>query len=392
MSAVLVLNAGSSSVKFALYEGEHAALRGEVDRIGIAPVLGAVDADGDAAQAPPGLLDPPPRDPGEAALRLLPWLTGLGGGLRGVGHRVVHGGAAHAGPVLATQAMLAELEALAPLAPLHQPHNLAPVRALLGRKPSLPQVLCFDTAFHRTQDPLAERFALPAALHDQGIRRYGFHGLSYESVAARLREAAPEAAAGRVVAAHLGAGASLCAMRGGRSVATTTGFTALDGLPMGTRCGALDPGVVLHLIRGRGMAPDAVEALLYKESGLKGVSGISSDVRDLLASGAPSARLALDLFVHRIVREAAGMAAALGGLDALVFTAGIGLHQPAIRAAVCRGLGFFGAAVDETANARNAARISPAGAAVQVLVVKNDENLAIARHARAALGAAEMGR
>ena len=266
-----------------------------------------------------------------------------------------------AAPERATPALLRELEGLAPLAPLHQPHNLAPVRALLERAPDLPQIL-LRPRLPPHPGPLAERFALPAALHDGGIRRYGFHGLSYESLASALSSLAPQAALGRVVAAHLGNGASLCAMRGGCSVATTMGFTALDGLLMGTRCGALDPGVVLHLIRERGMTPEAVERLLYRESGLKGVSGVSSDLRDLLASDAPAARLAIDLFVHRIVREAAGMAAVLGELDALVSTAGIGLHQPAVRAAVCDGLGFLGAAVDDAANARPMRATAPASA------------------------------
>jgi acetate kinase len=382
MAPILVLNAGSSSVKFAAYEGGAPRLRGELDRIGLAPVFSATDAAGRAVPGP-DLARDPPADPGAAALRLLPWLAGaLGGPPAAVGHRVVHGGARRAAPERATPALVEELSALSPLAPLHQPHNLAPVRALMAEQPGLPQVLCFDTAFHRTQDPLAERFAIPAALHEGGIRRYGFHGLSYESLARALPGVAGAGhAAGRVVAAHLGNGASLCAMRGGRSVATSMGFTALDGLMMGTRCGALDPGVVIHLIRERGMTPDAVERLLYTGSGLKGVSGLSSDVRDLLASEAPAARLALDLYVHRIRRGIAEMTAVLEGLDAVVFTGGVGVHQAPVRAAVCRGLGWLGLDLDAAANAAGASRISAPGSRVAAFVVADDENGVIAEAA-----------
>lgn len=383
MGPILVLNAGSSSVKFAAYEEGAPRLRGELDRIGLAPAFSAADAAGRPVPGP-DLSRDPPADAGAAATRLLPWLAEvLGQPPAAVGHRVVHGGAHRAAPERATPALLEELAALAPLAPLHQPHNLAPVRALLARQPGPPQVLCFDTAFHRTQDRLAERFAIPAALHDSGIRRYGFHGLSYESIARALPGLAGAALAdGRVVAAHLGNGASLCAMRGGRSVATSMGFTALDGLMMGTRCGALDPGVVLHLIRERGMTAEAVERLLYAESGLKGVSGVSSDVRDLLASGAPAARLALDLYVHRIRRGIAEMAAVLEGLDAVVFTGGVGVHQAPVRAAVCGGLGWLGLDLDAAANAAGGPRISAAGSRVAAFVVPDDENGVIAEAAR----------
>ncbi|MDB5383640.1 MAG: acetate/propionate family kinase [Rhodospirillales bacterium] len=379
MDPVLVLNSGSSSVKFAMYEANTLLLHGELDRIGNAPVFAGTDAEGSHLQGP-DLTRNPPRDPGAAALLLLPWLVKVAGRTPAVvGHRIVHGGAHRTAPERATPALLEELAALAPLAPLHQPHNLAPVQALLEQQPDLPQVLCFDTAFHRTQDPLAERFALPAALHDAGIRRYGFHGLSYESIAAALPAVAGRGlASGRVVAAHLGNGASLCAMRGGRSVATTMGFTALDGLPMGTRCGALDPGVVLYLIQERGMSPAEVERLLYYESGLKGVSGVSSDVRDLLASNLPSARLALDLYAHRIRRGIAEMAATLQGLDAVVFTGGVGRHQAPVRAAVCEGLAWLALELDPDANARHAARISTSSSKIAVFVVPDDESSIIA--------------
>jgi len=382
-SPVLVLNAGSSSVKFALYENGGPVLAGEVDRIGLAPTFAASDAGGQHLPGP-DLTRDPPADPGEAALRLLPWLTKtMGGPPAAVGHRVVHGGASRHAPERATAALLEELAALTPLAPLHQPHNLAPVRALMKGQPDLPQILCFDTAFHRTQDPLAERFALPIALHEAGIKRYGFHGLSYDSIARGLPGiAGPELGASRVVAAHLGNGASLCAMRAGRSVASSMGFTALDGLMMGSRCGTLDAGVVLHLIRERGMTPDAVERLLYAESGLKGVSGLSSDVRDLLASDAPAAHVALDLYAHRIRRGIAEMAAVLEGLDAVVFTGGVGRHQAPVRAAVCGGLGWLGLELDPNANDRHGPRISAPGSRIAAFVVPDDENGVIAAAAR----------
>jgi acetate kinase len=358
MGAVLALNTGSSSVKFAVYEGTAQVLHGEVDRIPRAPILVAVDALGAAVEGPELSRDPP-ADAGAAALRLLPWLVeATGHAVTAVGHRVVHGGTRRSAPERATPALLAELDALAPLAPLHQPHNLAAVRALLESRPALPQALCFDTAFHRTQDPLVERFALPAALHEAGIRRYGFHGLSYESIAAALPGVAGAVlASGRVVAAHLGNGASLCAMRGGRSVATSMGFTALDGLMMGTR-------------------------------GLLGVSGISSDVRDLLASGRAEARLALDLYAHCIRRGVAEMAAVLEGLDALVFTGGVGRHQAPVRAAVCERLAWLGLRLDTEANARHGPLISAAGSRVAAFVLPDDENAVIAAAARALLGGA----
>ena len=272
--------------------------------------------------------------------------------LAGVGHRVGHGGVKYVQPVRVDEQVLAELERLIPLAPLHQPHNLAPIRLVLERMPDVPQVACFDTAFHHTNPPLAQMFALPKALTDAGVRRYGFHGLSYEYIASVLPERAPEAAAGKTVVLHLGNGSSMCALAAGQSVATTMGFSALDGLPMGTRCGALDPGVILFLLEQKKMDVPALEKLLYSQSGLLGVSGISSDVRVLLESQEPGAKLALDLYVYRIGRELGSLAAALGGLDAIVFTAGIGENAVLIRERVCRDAAWLGVELDPAANAK----------------------------------------
>jgi acetate kinase len=277
---------------------------------------------------------------------------------------------------------LAALEQLVPLAPLHQPHNLAPIRLLLERSADLPQVACFDTSFHHTNPELAQRFALPAELHDAGVRRYGFHGLSYEYVAAALPALDAKAAAGRAVVLHLGNGASMCALEAGRSVASTMGFTALDGLPMGTRCGSLDPGVMLYLMDERGMDARAIETLVYHRSGLLGVSGLSSDMRELLASAEPRARLAIDLYVYRIRRELGSLAAALGGLDAIVFTAGIGENAPAIRSRVCQDAAWLGVELDPEANDRGGPRISTAGSRVSAWAVPTNEELMIARHTR----------
>jgi acetate kinase len=305
--------------------------------------------------------------------------------LRGVGHRVVHGGIEYATPVRIDPAVLARLEMLCPLAPLHQPHNLAGIRAVAAVQPDLPQVACFDTAFHRGHPELADWFALPRRLHDDGIRRYGFHGLSYEYIASVLPEVAPEIAKRRVVVAHLGSGASMCAMTAGRSLDSTMGFTALDGLPMGTRCGALDPGVVIHLIRAYGMDADAVERMLYHECGLKGVSGISNDMRTLLASDNPRARHAIDLFVWRICRELGALAAAQGGLDGLVFTAGIGERSAEIRERVCTRAAWLGIELDHAANRAGGPRISTAASQIAVYAIPTDEELMIARHTLAVL-------
>ena len=384
--AVLVLNAGSSSIKFSVYAlGPDDRLgldsRGQVEGIGTRPRFVASDGEGiglrDESFAAAG------RDGhGEALRRLASWLRERLSDDRvlAVGHRVVHGGVEFEAPVAIDEAVLQRLDALVPLAPLHQPHNLAAIRALRAQMPGLLQVACFDTAFHRPHPELADRFALPRRYYDDGIRRYGFHGLSYEYIAHRLREIAPEIAEGRVVVAHLGSGASMCAMRTGRSQDSTMGFTALDGLPMGTRCGALDPGIVIHLMRAYGMDADAIERLLYHDCGLKGVSGISNDMRTLLASDDPNAAQAVDLFVWRICRELGALAAALGGLDGFVFTAGIGERSPDIRERVCRGSAWLGIELDEDANRAGDARISAAGSRVAVWAIPTDEELMIARH------------
>jgi acetate kinase len=302
-----------------------------------------------------------------------------------VGHRVVHGGMEFAGPVLVQPAVMASLEALCPLAPLHQPHNLAPIRVAAQLRPELPQVACFDTAFHRAQPNIAQSFALPRALTEAGIRRYGFHGLSYEFIADQLAVLDPALTEQRVIVAHLGNGASLCAMQRGRSVASTMGFTAVDGLMMGTRSGAIDPGVLIHLMDTRGMDARALESLLYRNSGLLGVSGISSDMRTLRGSDDPRAAEAIALFVYRIVREIGSMAAALGGLDALIFTGGIGENDAATRAGVSAGCAWLGLALDEGRNRAGQRRISKDQSAVSAWVVPTDEEAMIARHTAAVL-------
>jgi acetate kinase len=295
---------------------------------------------------------------------------------------VVHGGAGLAAPVRITPEIVTRLEALVPLAPLHQLANLLPIKTLLADRPGLPQVACFDTAFHRAMPGPAQAFALPRALTDAGVRRYGFHGLSYEYVTSVLPRFDPRAAAGRTVVLHLGNGASMCAVANGRSIATTMGFTALDGLVMGTRCGSLDPGVVLHLLDTRGMDARGLERLLYHESGLLGLSGLSSDMRELLASDLPASRLAVDVFVYRARRELGSLAAALGGLDAMVFTAGIGEHAAAVRASVCRDAAWLGVELDAAANEAGGPRISSDASRVAVWVIPTDEELMIARHTR----------
>src|SRR6059036_3778919 len=297
-----------------------------------------------------------------------------------VGHRVVHGGPDYDRPVLIDNGVVARLERLTTLAPLHQPHNLAPIRTLLAKFPALPQVACFDTAFHRDHDEVADHYAIPRRLHEEGVRRYGFHGLSYEYIAKTLPDVAPEIARARVIVAHLGSGASMCAIHGGRSVESTMGFTALDGLPMGTRTGQIDPGVVLYLLTEKGWSVKDVERLLYRDAGLRGLSAISNDVRDLLASDAPAARLALDYFVYRIAREMGSLAAAMGGIDALVLTAGIGENSPEIRARVCARAEWLGVELDETANRAGGPRISTSRSRVSVWVIPTDEERMIAEH------------
>jgi acetate kinase len=388
--AILVLNAGSSSLKFQAFApgpgGLEALTRGQIEGLLTAPRFIAKDAGGKALgekRWPDGT-----RLGHDGAIEfLLEQREAILAGrrARAVGHRVVHGGAEFSAPVRIDASVMAKLEAYVPLAPLHQPNNLAPIKAILAAAPLLPQVACFDTAFHATNEPVVTAFALPERFAREGVRRYGFHGLSYEYVADRLRAVAPSIARGRVVIAHLGSGASLCAIRDGKSVASTMGFTAVDGLPMGTRTGALDPGVILYLMQRHAMDAKAIEKLIYNESGLLGVSGVSNDMRELRESREPRARFAIELFVHRIGRELGSLAAALGGLDALVFTAGIGENDPKLRASVCRGAAWLGLTLDEAANARGAPRISSDSSRVSAWVVPTNEELMIARHVESVL-------
>jgi len=388
--AIAVINAGSSSIKFSLFELDEARLelrlRGQVERLFSAPHFVAKDARDDVV-AERSWDENTSLGHAGALEHLMRFLRErlAGDRLVGVGHRVVHGGLDFTRPVRIDAQVLDALETFIPLAPLHQPHNLAPIRLLLERAPQLPQVACFDTSFHRSNPELAQMFALPYELHEQGVRRYGFHGLSYEYIASVLPDIDARAMQGRTAVLHLGNGASICAMHAGRSVANTMGFTAVDGLPMGTRCGAVDPGVMLYLMDQRGMDVRRLEKLVYNESGLLGVSGVSSDMRTLLASAAPRAKLAVDLYVYRIARELGSMAAALGGLDGIVFTAGIGENAAPIRERVCRDAGWLGVELDPAANAAGRPRISAAGSAVSAWVIPTDEELMIARHTRALL-------
>jgi acetate kinase len=385
---IAVLNAGSSSLKFSIF----------LDRAGELELLYRGQAEG-LFTSPRFLV----RDHGGATVTETNWPDGTGLGHEGAidhlfqwagevkskrggqqlaaaGHRVAHGGLKYGDPILIDAEVLASLEELVPLAPLHQPHNLAPIRALAALRPDLPQVACFDTGFHRTQPELAQAFGLPRVYTEKGVRRYGFHGLSYEYIASELPRYDPRAASGRTIVAHLGNGSSLCALRNGRSVATTMGFSSLDGLIMGTRCGALDPGVILLLLDQLHMDVRAIEELLYKESGLLGVSGISSDMRELLASADPRAAEAVGLYVYRLGRELGSLAAALGGLDALVFTAGIGEHAAEIRARVCRDAAWLGLELDDAANEAGGPRISQGDSKVSAWVIPTDEELIMARH------------
>jgi acetate kinase len=390
--AIAVINAGSSSIKFSLFvvRGDVLELevRGQIAGLYTEPAFVARSAD-------------------DRVLAEKSWGSGVALGhegaldhliayardelgvhrLAGVGHRIVHGGLEFTQPVRLDDEVLRRLERFVPLAPLHQPHNLAPVRRLLAQLPQLPQVACFDTSFHRSNTDLAQMFGLPHAMFEQGVRRYGFHGLSYEYIASVLPRLDPRAAKGRTVVAHLGNGASLCAMVGARSVATSMGFTAVDGLMMGTRSGTLDPGVVLYLMDQHGMDARAIEKLIYNESGLLGVSGLSSDMRALLASDAPRAKLAIDLYCYRIGRELGSLAAAASGLDALVFTAGIGENAAPIRAAVCRSAAWLGVELDDAANARGGPCISTPASCASAWVVPTDEELMIARHTQRLLAA-----
>jgi acetate kinase len=392
MDTILVVNAGSSSVKFQVFRTDGKSrlerlIKGQMDGIGVRPRLRATDAAGtlliDETYAPDQMRDV---------------ATALGAGatwLRekqkiepvAIGHRVVHGGPKFDRPALVDQNVITELERYVSLAPLHQPNNLAPIRAVFARAPELPQVACFDTAFHRGHDALADHYALPASFYEEGVRRYGFHGLSYEFVASSLPQVAPKIAAGRVIVAHLGSGASMCALSAGRSVESTMGFTALDGLPMGTRPGQLDPGVLLYLMQAKRMTAEQIQQLLYNQSGLKGLSGISNDVRDLSESTDMRAQFALDYFAYRIALNAGMLAAALGGLDGFVFTAGIGENSPAMRSRIVDKLGLFGAVIDRDANAAGAASIASKTSRIDLHVVATDEELMIARHTLAVLAA-----
>ena len=381
--AILVLNAGSSSIKYAVYERSDAEeltlrLHGHVEGLGSEPRLYVDDLQRNPDYRALGA----GADHEQALAAVLEAVDGQLGALRlvGVGHRIVHGGPGYSEPVVIDEAVLDALHGLEHLAPLHQPHNLAAVEAVRSVAPHLPQVACFDTAFHRTQPAVAQRFALPRAYEQRGVQRYGFHGLSYEYIAARLPAYDPAAAAGRTVVAHLGAGASLCALRNGQSVDTTMGFTALDGLPMGRRCGSLDPGVVLHLLREAGASVDGVEQMLYHDAGLLGVSGISSDMRVLLDSDAPEAAEAVELFCYRAIREIGALTAALGGLDALVFTAGIGEHAAPVRRRIAEGLGWLGLALDPAANEAHGPRISADDSPLAAWVIPTDEERVIAAH------------
>jgi acetate kinase len=378
-----VINAGSSSVKFSIYERDRQILAGHVDGIGVRPSASAVGPNHEAIE-PPDLGTKPPAVPSEVLPAILPWARERLGKRRlaALGHRVVHGGLRHSRPARVTPELLAELEALVPLAPLHEPHNLAPIKMAMTLNPELPQVACFDTAFHRTAPEVEQAFALPYVLFEEGIRRYGFHGLSYEYIASVLPERAPEVANGRVIVAHLGNGCSACAMRNRVSIATTMGFTALDGLPMGTRCGELDAGVVLHLMQQKGMSAEQLVDLLYRRSGMLGLSSISSDFRELLVSVNPRARFAVEVFCYRVAGHIGSLAAALGGLDGIVFTAGVGENAAPVRSAICRACSWLGLQLDEAANRENKERISTPSSRVTAYVIRTDENLMIARHAR----------
>ena len=388
---LLTLNAGSSSIKFAVYDitTRHDPVplnQGQIEGIGTAPHFLARDRSG-AVLADRRWPDGTMATHEAVFIELLRWIdTHLDGArLVAVGHRVVHGGRRLVAPVQITEAVMAELESLIPLAPLHQPHSLSGIRALAKLRPELAQVACFDTAFHRTNAAVVRRIALPRELTDEGIERYGFHGLSYEYIASTLPETAPGIAAGKVVVAHLGNGASLCALSAGRSVDTTMSFTALDGLLMGTRCGALDPGVILYLLQAKGMSASAIEHLLYSQSGLLGVSGVSSDMRSLIGSGDPRASEAVELFAFRIARETGALAMTLAGMDGFVFTAGIGEHVAQVRRQVCERLAWLGVILDDAANERGGPCISAAGSRVAVWVIPTDEELMIARHTLASL-------
>ena len=391
---VLILNAGSSSLKFCAYtrpqrEKWRLASRGQIEGIGSSPRFSAKDGDGGviADEA----LGNSVRDAPSALDALAAWLRQQhqGGHIVGVGHRVVHGGADFAGPVVVTEEVLGKLRDLVPLAPLHQPHNLAAIEAVTARLPGVPQVACFDTSFHRGHGAVADLVPLPKHIRDAGVQRYGFHGLSYEYIASVLPQVAPGLATGRVIVAHLGSGASLCALRNGKSIDSTLGFTALDGLCMGTRPGSIDPGVVLYLFQTLALDAATVETMLYKKSGLLGISGISNDMRDLLGNSDPQARLAVDYFVYRVAKDIGALAAVLGGVDGLVFTAGIGERSAAIRQRICDASAWLGLEIDRAANEGHGPHLSTPTSAVDVWVVPTNEELIIARHTGQLLGLIE---
>ena len=385
MDTILVVNAGSSSVKFQIFaieaEGRlRRQIKGQMDGIGTRPRLRATGASDDPMADRAYPIESVPDVP--AALAIAgSWLRDeIGIAPIAVGHRVVHGGPDYDRPVLIDHGVVARLERFVPLAPLHQPHNLAPIRSILSNFPTLPQIACFDTAFHRSHGPLADHYAIPHQLHAEGVRRYGFHGLSYEYVAKALLQVAPEIAKGRVIVAHLGSGASMCALNEGHSVESTMGFTALDGLPMGTRPGQIDPGVILYLIAEKGMSATNVQNFLYRECGLKGLSGVSNDMRQLQGSEDPRAILAVEYFAYRIGLNAGMLAAALQGVDAFVFTAGIGENAAQFRARIMDRLAWLGVTLDRDENLRHARRISGSDSRLPVYVIPTDEELMIAQH------------
>ena len=387
----LVLNAGSSSLKFCIYQkprGERWRLeaRGQIEGIGTSPRMTVKDAADHKLEDKK--LDSKLKDVSEAIDPLAIWLRAKYGGSRvlGVGHRVVHGGKKYSDPVIITPQVIEDLTQLIPLAPLHQPYNLAAIRAVSGRLPDVPQVACFDTGFHSGHDEVIELVPLPKDIRDKGLQRYGFHGLSYEYIASALPQIAPEIADGRVIVAHLGSGASMCAMKNGKSIDSTLGFTALDGLAMGTRPGALDPGVILYLFQTLGLSAKEVETILYKKSGLLAISGISNDMRDLLGNDEPSARLAVDYFIFRAAKEIGALTSVLGGIDGLVFTAGIGENSAEIRRRICEASAWLGLKIDNEANNKKGPKISAPGSKVSVWVVQTNEELMIARHTSRLLG------
>jgi acetate kinase len=387
----LVLNAGSSSLKFCAFRrpesGQwHLDAKGQIEGIGTSPRLSVKDGGGE--RIADDRLDEAVSDGRKAAEALAAWLHAKyhGGKVLGVGHRVVHGGSRFAGPTVVNQGTLAQLRELIPLAPLHQPYNLAAIEAVFERLPGVPQVACFDTSFHCSHSAVAALVPLPRDLCKSGLQRYGFHGLSYEYIASVLPEVAPEIARGRVIVAHLGGGASLCALKDGKSVDNSLGFTALDGLCMGTRPGAIDPGIVLYLFQGLGLSVKEVETILYKKSGLLGISGISNDMRDLVDRKEPEARLAIDYFVYRAAKEIGALAAVLGGIDGLVFTAGIGENSAEIRRRICESCAWLGLELDAAANANRGPRISTSQSKVSTWVIPTNEEIMIARHTGTLLG------